>query len=120
MNSIQIILIVCVSLMTLYITSIFKPNKLLILFLFLACVFIIVFPDELTGLAHLVGVNRGVDLLFYFTFLFLFLTIIVLYKKIRDLQKKITKLIRNDAVGNAQRLSETSSPADGQPHTEEH
>ncbi|WP_300596704.1 DUF2304 domain-containing protein [Niabella sp.] len=114
MNSIQIILIICVSLMTLYITSIFKPNKLLILFLFLACVFIIVFPDELTGIAHLVGVNRGVDLLFYFTFLFLFLTIIVLYKKIRDLQKKITKLIRNDAVNNAQ----LQQPETGQPETQ--
>ena len=102
MNSIQIILISCVVLITAYTLYNFKKNRPLVLLLVAGTVFIILFPDELTVVARKVGVRRGVDLLFYLTFTLLIFILVRFYKKIKYLERKLTDIVREMALRHAE------------------
>lgn len=102
MNSIQVILISCIVLITAYTLYNFKKSRLLILLLFAGTVFMIVFPDELTVVARKVGVRRGVDLLFYLTFTLFIFILVRFYKKIKYLERKLTDIVREMAIKQAE------------------
>lgn len=64
----------------------------------------ILVPDVATQTANLVGVGRGVDLVMYLSLFTLTYMWVLLYSKERQTQQKITKLVRNLAILNAQKV----------------
>ena len=75
----------------------------------------VVVPDLTSGVAHLVGVGRGVDLFFYLAILGFAFAGLILYSKIRDLELQITKLVRIAAMDRASEPTPGSGrgPTDG-------
>jgi small membrane protein len=107
MSPIQIILISGVVFITFYLYLRLRSNLIDAMLIFLFCggaIFFIVFPDSTTAIAHRLGVNRGINLVFYVTILFLFFLILKLYSRIRKLEKKFTDLVRDKSVENAEFL----------------
>ncbi len=72
-------------------------------------ILLVLFPDTTSSIAHWAGVGRGVDLVFYLGFLFLFFVILKLYARIRRLEQHLTKTIRNESIENAKVFKEKSS-----------
>jgi hypothetical protein len=58
-------------------------------------------PDWLTRVANFFGIGRGTDLLIYIGILFFMFTTILLFAKVGEINKKITKIIRETAIENA-------------------
>jgi small membrane protein len=93
-------------------------DRLLGLCLMLAAWFSILFPDYTTLVAHLLGVGRGVDLIFYFFGLFTSFALILLYTHARTQSQQLTALTRHLALRDAlvaPSLREQAPPA-GEPH----
>ncbi|MGZ3838513.1 MAG: DUF2304 family protein [Flavisolibacter sp.] len=59
------------------------------------------FPDLANRLAHLLGVGRGADMVFYLCILFFFFLIIKLYAKVRKLEQALTELVRQKSLAEA-------------------
>lgn len=59
---------------------------------------IVYFPQLTTELAHLIGVTRGVDAIIYLSIVTLFYLIFRLYLKIAHLNRRVTELVRDDAL----------------------
>ena len=68
---------------------------------FLSLFLLVLFPDVSTSIANKMGVDRGVDLIFYISHLFLLLLIIALWRRTIVLSGIITKLARHIAIDNA-------------------
>lgn len=64
------------------------------------------FPDLSTGIANLLGIGRGADLLFYISHTTLFFVAFLFYLHARKMEKKWTKLIRHLSI------SEVKAPQD--------
>ena len=66
-------------------------------------------PDWSTDAARLLGISRGVDLLFYISHLALFLLAFLTFLKLRRLEVRLTKLVRQLALepGRSERLVAT-------------
>lgn len=62
--------------------------------MFLILVSLVVFPKASTHIANAVGVGRGVDLVFYFSHLFLLFLIVGLWRRSIILMNTVTKLSR--------------------------
>lgn len=82
-----------------------QPSLLLAKRLFATVVFatlllLVVFPDASTKIANFIGVGRGVDLIFYFSHLFLLMLIITMWRKIITLDDKLTKVSRQISIDN--------------------
>ncbi len=97
MSPIKIILIILLVL----VLRAFMVQKSLILVkrlfgisLFLFLMLLVLFPDVSTYIASKVGVGRGVDLVFYFSHIFLLFLIVVLWRRSILLTNDITKLSR--------------------------
>ena len=58
-------------------------------------------PDDLSTIAHLIGVGRGADLLLYIWVVVSFLAIVALMLRLRALREQITLLARHAALGDA-------------------
>lgn len=71
--------------------------------MFLVLVLLVVFPKASTHIANAVGVGRGVDLVFYFSHLFILFLIVGLWRRFIILMNDITKLSRAIALQNASR-----------------
>jgi hypothetical protein len=69
--------------------------------MFLVLVSLVMFPKVSTCVANAVGIGRGVDLVFYFSHLFLLFLIVGLWRRSVVLMATITKLSRAIAVQNA-------------------
>lgn len=109
MTTIQIILSFCILGLAVLILERLKLNlfKKSLLFLFtIGCVYFIYQPEQTTVIALFLGVHRGVDMLFYFGFIFLTFMVIKLYLKIRKLEQANTKIIRNIAINNLKKGGE--------------
>jgi hypothetical protein len=76
-------------------------DRLVGLSLLLAAWFSILFPDYTTLVANLLGVGRGVDLIFYFFGLFTSFALILLYTHARTQSRQLTELIRYLAIRDA-------------------
>jgi hypothetical protein len=76
-------------------------DRLVGLLLVLVAWFSILFPEYTTVVAHLLGVGRGVDLIFYFFGLFTAFALILLYTQGRTHSQQLTELIRHLAIRDA-------------------
>jgi small membrane protein len=72
---------------------------------------LVVRPTVATRLAHLVGIGRGVDLIFYLAIPGLALLILVLFARIRELNLKLTATLRELAIANAHVHDESNLPS---------
>ncbi len=81
--------------------------------MFLALLALVIFPGISTGIANKIGVGRGVDLVFYFSHLFLLFLIVGLWRRSTVLMAIVTKLSRAIALQNATKLSEKDNQGDG-------
>lgn len=73
-------------------------KRLVALFMFIFLLLLVLFPEISTRIANLIGVGRGVDLIFYFSHLFLLLLIVALWRRCTVLTATITKLSRAIAL----------------------
>ncbi len=63
---------------------------------------LVMHPRLATRIATLVGVGRGVDLVFYIAIPGLAFLILLLFSKLRSIEAKLTKTIRQQALANAE------------------
>lgn len=78
-------------------------KRLFAIFLFLILLTLIIFPEISTYIANKVGIGRGADLTFYISHLFLLLLVIILWRRMKTQEAKITKLAQNMAIENAKK-----------------
>ena len=64
----------------------------------LAGIYFVVFPDDTSRLAHLMGIGRGADLVFYCWIVINLVVCVNLQFKILNLQELVTELTREIAV----------------------
>ena len=62
---------------------------------------LVILPEMATGLAHLVGVGRGADLLMYISLMGIMFLLILIYSRLRELEANITHLARDIAINRA-------------------
>ncbi|GAB2851137.1 DUF2304 domain-containing protein [Pseudoduganella ginsengisoli] len=60
-------------------------------------------PDDSTRLAHMLGVGRGADLVFYVWVVLSFGIFINIHSKLRQNQQQLTELARHLAIDRAER-----------------
>jgi hypothetical protein len=89
--------------------SLLLTNRLVASLLFLFLALLVVFPDVSTAVANAIGVGRGVDLVFYFSHLFLLFLIVSLWRRSIDLQVTVTQLARIIALQNPIKPGEKDS-----------
>ena len=104
MKSIQCILII-LSLLAATVGSIAFHSRLayrlLAVLFFLAAVLFIIFPDTTTEIAHFFGVGRGTDLLLYLVIFAGIHSFLLLFIRLRRLERKLTTVIRALAINTA-------------------
>jgi hypothetical protein len=113
MRPVQFILIVLLALVTYIYFSRLRSSlfdRLIVLVLAALGLVMTVAPDFTTGVAHLVGVGRGVDLFFYLSILGLGFVCLLLYSRLRELQASITELTRTLAIKRANAPDEAERP----------
>jgi small membrane protein len=76
-------------------------DRLIGLLLLSTAWFSILFPDYTTVVAHVLGVGRGVDLIFYLFGLFTTFALILLFTSVRTQSAQLTELIRHLAIRDA-------------------
>lgn len=76
-------------------------DRMIGLLLLLTAWFSILFPDYTTVVAHVLGVGRGVDLIFYLFGLFTLFALILLFTSVRTQSAQLTELIRHLAIRDA-------------------
>lgn len=116
MSPIKIILIILLLLVLrafLVQKSLVLIKRIVAFLMFLALLFLVLFPDVSTRVANVIGVGRGVDLIFYFSNLFLLLLIVALWRRSVVLMVTITKLSRAIAIQSANRPQEKKEKPNG-------
>ena len=76
-------------------------DRILFVFLFAVGLVFIFLPDLTTKIAHVLGIGRGADFLFYLFIILAFYAFILLYSKLRKFENTLTEIIRQDAIKNA-------------------
>lgn len=108
MKLIQILLLFLLFVIAFSISRVLK-NKLFYRVIFLLGILLalimVLYPDLTAQIAYLVGVGRGVDLLFYSLFVFLSFVLIIIYRRILKLDDMLTLLTRQQAIRDANDLS---------------
>lgn len=66
--------------------------------LFLTAIFVIIFPNETTNFARILGIGRGVDLVVYASIITIFYLVFRAYIMIENLRHEITLLVRKLAL----------------------
>jgi small membrane protein len=108
MIPIQIILISAIVFIAFYMYLRLRSNLVDAILIFGFCsvaVFFVLFPDMTTKLAKLLGVKRGINLVFYSITLFFFFLILKLYSRIRRLENKFTELVRENSLKETEQLT---------------
>jgi small membrane protein len=80
-------------------------DKILIALILLTGMMFVIFPELTTKIANRLGVGRGADLLFYLSIIAFGYSTLLLYSKIRALEKKLTEFVRKQALDEAKRMS---------------
>jgi small membrane protein len=112
-TSIQGILIAGFVIAAIFAATVFRAKlvyRMLALLLFLAATILVIFPDLTTAIAHALGVGRGADLLLYVSLVTGIDVALLLYLRIRDLEQKISRLVRDMAVRDALPVAGTAAP----------
>lgn len=78
--------------------SLMLVKRLTAIIVFLLLLLLVIFPNVSTKIANLIGVGRGVDLIFYISSVFFLFLIIALWRRNNTLMEKITKLSREIAL----------------------
>ena len=78
-------------------------QKLSILLGYFIILFFIIFPSAADKIAHLFSIKSGTDLIVYITLALVNLISIILYIKVKNHNKILTKIIRDEACKNANR-----------------
>ena len=105
MSLIQVILTVGLLFIGMYMYVRLRSSlfDVVLIFVFIvAGILLVLFPETTSDIAHWAGVGRGVDLMFYLGFLFLFFIILKLYARIRRLEQHLTKDVREESILNAE------------------
>ncbi len=106
MKLIQIILVPFLLLTTTMYFAQFRSrlfDRLIVVAIGALGVLMILAPDLANQLAHLVGVGRGADLVMYLGLTGLAFLGIVLYSKLRELERKLTIIARTEAIKSMRR-----------------
>lgn len=109
MIPIQIVLISAVVFIAFYMYLRLRSNLLDAILIFLFCgvaVFFILFPNTTTRIAQLLGVKRGINLVFYSITLFFFFLILKLYSRLRKLENKFSDMVRENSLNKTEELSD--------------
>ncbi|MBA4139001.1 MAG: DUF2304 domain-containing protein [Segetibacter sp.] len=109
MTPIQILLTTGVVLIALYMYVRIRKSVVdtVLIFLFLAVgILFILFPEITNKLAKALGVNRGINLIFYTGFLILLFLILKLYARSKRLEQNLTELVRKISLEKAEKLNE--------------
>jgi len=109
MTTVQILLLASLFLIVLYIYLRLRSSVVdAVVFILLALIgaALVVFPDYTTVIANKIGIGRGVDMVIYFSILFLGFVCLKLYARIRRLEQTLTTIIRESAMLNARALEE--------------
>jgi len=61
-------------------------------------IFVVFFPNMVSYFARLLGIGRGVDIIVYMSISLLFYMLFRLYVKLEELEREITKLVREHAL----------------------
>lgn len=69
-----------------------------------AAILLVMFPSAATEIAHHLGVGRGVDLVLYLSLVLIFFLLLRFWILTRQLEHKVTELLRQIALLNAKRL----------------
>lgn len=77
-------------------------ERFLLMFISLVGVIFVVYPPAASYLARMVGIARGVDLVIYLSLLFLGFLSLFFYSRMKELEEKITDMIRDNAISNSQ------------------
>lgn len=104
MTGIQILLLTGVLLITLYVIQRLKRpviSVVLVSFLAAVAVWFILQPELTNNIAHMIGVGRGADLVFYICILLFWYVLLRLYARIRKLEEIVTEMVRQSAVDKA-------------------
>jgi len=83
-------------------------KRLVALAVFFFLLFLILFPHVSTRVANVVGVGRGVDLVFYMADVFFLLLIVALWRRSMTLMAVVTRLSREIALQNASNPCESN------------
>ena len=105
MTSIQGILIVCLLMAAILASVAFRARlvyRLLAVVLFLAATIFIFSPDLTTVIARSLGVGRGADQLLYVALIAGVHIALLLYRRTRELDRRMTELVRAAAIRDAQ------------------
>ncbi|MFG1924786.1 DUF2304 domain-containing protein [Cryptosporangium sp. NPDC048952] len=70
----------------------------------------VVRPDDITAIAHWVGVGRGADLVLYATVVAFVFVVINFYLRTREMERRITELARAVALRDAEVLNQHRLP----------
>ena len=73
-------------------------KRILLVVFIVAAIAAVIYPDELTVIANMLGVGRGADLLLYATVAALVFSLLVIYAKFKDAEVKIAELARHIAI----------------------
>ena len=76
-------------------------DRLIIVVIGLSGMAIVIQPDWAQALAEILGVGRGADLVFYLGLVGLAFACFLLFSHIRQLEAKITEIVRQQAVDHA-------------------
>jgi len=71
----------------------------------------VVRPDDITAIAHWVGVGRGADLVLYATVVAFVFVVINFYLRTREMERRITDLARAVALRDAEVLNQHRLPS---------
>ena len=93
--------------------SLVLAKRLFAFLMFFFLLFLVIFPDVSTIAANVVGVERGVDFLFYLSHLFLLFLIAGVWRRSVVLTATITKLSRTIALQNATKPPKEDNQGDG-------
>lgn len=66
--------------------------------LFLTAIVVIVFPNETTNFAKILGIGRGVDLVVYASIITLFYLVFRIYVLMENIRHEITEVVRKIAL----------------------
>jgi len=107
-TSIQGILIACCLLAAVLGSVTFRAKlayRMLALFLGVTATIFVLFPEFTTVIAHALGVGRGTDLLLYLSLIAGVHAMLLLYLRIRELERKLTEHVRATALRGAKRTT---------------
>jgi hypothetical protein len=71
------------------------------LFLWTGFAVVVLFPESVVVLAHLLGISRGVDLALYLSVILIFFLLFRIYVRLEQVDRQITQIVRAVALREA-------------------